>query len=104
MGVEFVLTNTGTSTYSDSPSNGAKLISKGDQQFDSTILSEGPHGGSFASTVKIAPGAKRQGCIPFEVTRGVKVKTLQLALDSGFADEFASERFASDRRVASSGA
>lgn len=89
VGIEIQLANEGTTTYSDSPGNGAKVISKGDRQFDTTILVGGPCSSDFGSSAKISPGGKRRGCIPFEVSKGVKLKTFQFTLASGFGDETA---------------
>lgn len=86
IGVDIALTNVGKGTYDDAPSNGAKVITSKDEQGDSTIVSQGPCSGGLASDVKIAPGSRRQGCIPFEVPKG-KLKTFQLSLDSGFGPE-----------------
>jgi len=87
VGVEVQLTNVGQETYDDSPSNGAVVITSGDEQGASTIVSGGPCAGQFASSAKISPGSKRKGCIPFEVPKGKKVKTFQFSLDSGFGPE-----------------
>jgi len=69
--------------YADSPANGAALIDARSQQWESTIGGIEPDLGS----PKIAPGDSRVGFITFEVPKRVKVKTFQLTLDSGFADE-----------------
>lgn len=87
VGVELTLSNVGDADYEDAPSNGAKLITEDDQQADTTTITEGPCSSSFGSDVKIAPGEQRQGCIPFEVPQGSKVKQLQFGLSSGFADQ-----------------
>lgn len=87
VGIKLKLTNVGEAVYDDSPSNGATLITRGDEQVDPTLLMEGECSSSFASSVKLAPGASRVGCIPFDVPAGKKLKTFQFTLDSGFADE-----------------
>ncbi len=87
IGVQLVVKNVGDHTYSDSVSNGSTVVLKGDQQADSTIVSDGPCGGGFGSDVKIAPGDTRAGCIPFEVPSGVRLRSFQFTPDSGFSDE-----------------
>lgn len=88
VGVELQLTNVGAKTYKDSPSNGATMIYGASRQADATLLSDGPCAANgFASDARIAPGAKRRGCIPFEIGKSSKARTFQFALDSGLADE-----------------
>jgi len=86
VGVTVALTNIGDVTYDDAPSNGATVITSGDEQGTSTIVSEGPCATGLDSAVKISPGSRRQGCIPFEVPKG-RLKTFQFSLDSGFGPE-----------------
>src|SRR5689334_16740973 len=52
VGVEVKLRNVGTTTYDDSPSNGATLITSGDRQADSTLLEGGECSAEFASSAK----------------------------------------------------
>lgn len=85
--VELRLTNTGTVPYSDSPSNGASMTFGDDREATASLLTGGPCEGGFASSSKIAVGAKRRGCIVFEVPKANTIKTFQLTLDSGFADQ-----------------
>jgi hypothetical protein len=87
VGVEVRLRNVGQATYQDSPSNGAHLITSGDEQADSTILSQGPCSSSFASDATIAPGDGRKGCIPFQVPTHARVAKFQFQLDSGFGPQ-----------------
>jgi hypothetical protein len=87
VGVDFILKNVGDKAYSDSPSNGAVLITKDGRQADSTIVTGGPCASGFESQATIAPGSTRRGCIPFEVPANAKVKTVQFTLDSGFGPE-----------------
>ncbi len=87
VGVKLKFTNVGDAAYDDAPANGATLITRGDEQIDMALMTEGECSGSFASSVKLAPGASRVGCIPFDVPAGKRLKTFQFTLDSGFADE-----------------
>ncbi len=89
VGVMLRITNTGDVAYEDSPGNGSNLTYGDDRQATSSLVSEGPCSGGFSSSVKISPGARRKGCIVFEVPRANKIKTFQFTLDSGFADESA---------------
>jgi len=83
IGVQIRMQNSGSAVYSDSPSNGAQLIDTEDQGWDPTIGGVDPDIGN----PKITPGDSRVGLITFAVPNGVKVATLQFALDSGFADQ-----------------
>jgi hypothetical protein len=76
--------NSGGDTYKDSPGNGATLILSDNSQVDRASL--GPVGCNEPS-LSIATGASRRGCLAFEVPTGPSVKTVQLTLDSGFADK-----------------
>jgi Domain of unknown function (DUF4352) len=84
IGVQVRLSNQGTTTYSDSPSNGATLIMSGDEQAESTLLAEGSCSGQFSSSAKISPGTRQTGCIAFEAAKSKKPKRFQFTLDSGF--------------------
>ncbi|GAA2752946.1 hypothetical protein GCM10010440_70990 [Kitasatospora cinereorecta] len=84
--VQFRLQNTGTAPYSDSPSNGAKVIDTQGQQFESTISDTGA-GPSFTGTTTIAPGATALGFITFQVPSTSRLAQVQFALDSGFAKD-----------------
>jgi len=87
VGIRIAMKNVSETQYDDSPSNGSVLIYGSDEQADATILAEGECSSGFASSAKIAPGARRQGCIPFEVPKGNKPKTFQFTLESGFGPQ-----------------
>lgn len=84
-GVSLVLKNVGQAAYNDSPANGAYVIDDEGQQFG-TIIADIKGGVSLNSTT-IAPGDVRKGVIVFAVQKGANIKKIQLALDSGFADQ-----------------
>jgi hypothetical protein len=87
VGVQITLKNVGSSAYSDSPSNGATLLSDSNEQAQSQIVTGGPCGNGFQSSVNIAPGDTQQGCIPFEMPNGQSPNTFQFTLNSGFANQ-----------------
>ena len=87
VGIQIRVTNVGDAHYDDSPGNGSEIIGDNDQQYDTTIVSEGPCGGDFQSDLKLAPDAVRVGCIPFEIPTGVGLSKFQFTMDSGFADD-----------------
>ena len=87
VGVKLRLTNVGTTVYSDSPSNGAAIVNRNDEQVDATIITDALDNALLDSSLKIRPGSSRVGFIPFEVRNGAKLKMFQLTLSSGFADE-----------------
>src|SRR5829696_2008734 len=49
-------------------------------------LSETTSCQSIGSSIKIAPGSKRAGCLTFEIPKTAKPAVFQFTLDSGFAD------------------
>ncbi|MFF7487640.1 DUF4352 domain-containing protein [Streptomyces luteogriseus] len=84
--VQFRLKNTGTAVYSDSPSNGARLVDAQGQQFDPTYedTSAGP---GFPGDVTAAPGDTVLGFITFEVPTDSRVVKIQFTMSSGFAGQ-----------------
>lgn len=87
VGIEVEIANTGNETYSDSPSNGATVLTDDDQQADSALLTGGECGDQFASDVQIGPGSRQVGCIPFEIEQGAEPARFQFGPDSGFGPE-----------------
>ncbi|MBW1599718.1 DUF4352 domain-containing protein [Streptomyces sp. JJ38] len=84
--VQFRLENVGTTTYDDSPSNGATLADNKGQRFSPTFA-ETAAGPSFPGGVTVAPGDTALGFIAFEVPEDSTIAKVQFALDSGFADQ-----------------
>ncbi|MEU5927825.1 DUF4352 domain-containing protein [Streptomyces antimycoticus] len=84
--VQIQLTNTGTTTYSDSPSNCIQAADTDGQRFDSTFgdITAGPQ---MTSDLKLPAGDKALGWVVIEVPKASKVATLQFTMNSGFADE-----------------
>jgi hypothetical protein len=87
VGIQLRLRNTGDGPYDDSPSNGAELLMRNDTQAESALVSEGQCSSDFGSSAKIGPGSTQVGCIPFEAKNGLRPKTFQFTLDSGFGPE-----------------
>ena len=83
--VDLVLKNTGTKAYNDSPGNGATLLDSANHGYTEN-LSETTSCQSIGSSIKIAPGSKRAGCLTFEIPKTAKPAVFQFTLDSGFAD------------------
>lgn len=84
--VQIRLKNVGSTTYDDSPGNGAKLIDSEDQQYDET-MGEVAHGPSIGSSVTLAPGGSRKGYLVFSVPKKAEIAMFQFALDSGFGPQ-----------------
>ncbi|MBO3679481.1 DUF4352 domain-containing protein [Streptomyces sp. NEAU-YJ-81] len=84
--VQLQLTNTGTTAYSDSPSNCVQAADSEGQRFDATFgdITAGPQ---MTSDLKLPAGDKALGWIVIEVPNASKVATLQFSMNSGFADE-----------------
>jgi hypothetical protein len=87
VGVELRLRNIGAGRYSESPLAGSTLLTGGGGEAEPVNLIGGPCGGDFALHVSLAPGARRAGCVPFEVAGGKRPASFQFGLDSGFAPE-----------------
>jgi hypothetical protein len=87
VGIQISLKNVGSAPYSDSPSNGATLLSTTNEQAQSQIVSGGPCGNDFGSSAKIAPGDSQQGCLAFQMPVRQTAGTFQFTLNSGFGDQ-----------------
>ncbi|MFF4651259.1 DUF4352 domain-containing protein [Streptomyces sp. NPDC001380] len=84
--VQFRIRNTGRKAYSDSPSNGAKVVDAEGQGFDSWIADTAA-GPGFPADVHLAPGGTAKGFITFQVPKGARIDKVQFGMDSGFADQ-----------------
>ncbi|PNG21753.1 hypothetical protein C1J00_12990 [Streptomyces cahuitamycinicus] len=84
--VQFRLKNTGTAAYSDSPSNGARLVDAQGQSFDPTY-EDTAAGPGFPGSVTAAPGDSVLGFITFEVPVGSRIAKVQFTMSSGFAGD-----------------
>jgi hypothetical protein len=89
VGVTLRLKNVGTVPYSDSPSNGATILTATGHQGKTAIIASGECSEGFASSVKIAPGESQEGCIPFELPQEDTATKLQWTPSSGFGEETA---------------
>jgi hypothetical protein len=81
--VQLRLADTGTTAYSDSPSNGAAVVDTAGQSYQSSIYDVAGCE-SFPGTENIAAGDKGLGCVVFQVPDGAKITKVQFTLDSGF--------------------
>lgn len=93
-GMKFVainlkLKNTGTATYSDSPSNGATILTANGQHGKTAILTGGECSEGFSESVKILPDESQEGCLPFEVPEGATPAKVQWTPSSGYGPETA---------------
>jgi hypothetical protein len=84
VGVQLRLVNTGSTTYSDSPSNGAKLVDAERQEYRADLFVDAV---KPFSSVTIAPGDTRLGWIAFAVPDTAEIERFTLVLDSGFANQ-----------------
>jgi hypothetical protein len=87
VGVQLTLRNIGQGTYSESPLADSKLLTRSGATTHPVNLLGGPCGGRFPLQVNLRPGAKADGCLPFEVRQTEQPSRFQFALDSGFAPE-----------------
>src|SRR3954454_23428534 len=58
-GVTVKVTNVGTATYDDAPSNGAAMVLANDTQAKEATMIDGPWNDGAASDTKLAPGSSR---------------------------------------------
>ncbi|MFD5027006.1 DUF4352 domain-containing protein [Streptomyces sp. NPDC058373] len=86
LGVQVQLVNKGEKAYQDSPTNGMQVADADGQMFQTTFgeITAGP---ALSSDVRLAPGAKALGWVTFDVPKGVTVTQVQVALNSGMADQ-----------------
>ena len=84
--VQFKIKDTGGKAYSDSPSNGAKVVDSKGQSYDADF-NDTKAGPGFPGTVNIASGSSGLGFITFQVPAGAKITQIQFGLDSGMADQ-----------------
>jgi hypothetical protein len=87
VGVQVVLTNVGEEKYSDSILNGAHLVTDVDKGARPTILLSGKCQSRFGTRTRVAAGASRTGCLPFQVKKKAKVSKFELTLNSGYGPE-----------------
>jgi hypothetical protein len=87
VGVILKIKNVGSTPYSDSPSNGATILTATGHQGKTAIIASGECSEGFASGVKIAPGESQEGCIPFELPDEDAAAKFQWTPASGFAEE-----------------
>jgi Domain of unknown function (DUF4352) len=89
VGITLRLKNTGTATYSDSPSNGATILTANGQHGKTANLTGGECSEGFADSVKIVPSEAQEGCIPFEMADGSIPAKVQWTPSSGYGPETA---------------
>jgi hypothetical protein len=83
--VQFLLVNTGTATYDDAPSNGAKVIDKAGRQYEADAFFDSIAAGQqFPTATKLAAGNRALGYLVFQVPARAKVAQVQFSMDSGF--------------------
>lgn len=81
--VQFVVANTGSEVYEDSPSNGAVVVDSEGQSYDTTLFGT-KAGPELRAGLKLAPGAKAKGFLTFEVPKPAKITKVQFSMVSGF--------------------
>lgn len=82
---QWIIKNTGTAPYEDSPSNGSKVIDSTGQQFDTTFADTNC-GPSFGGSVKLLPGKVAKGCLTYEIAKTSKITSAQFSTASGFGE------------------
>ncbi len=83
--VQFKLLNTGTATYDDAPSNGAKVVDAKGQQYEADFVFDKISAGEILPTsIKLAPKNRALGFLVFQIPTKAKIKQIQFSMDSGF--------------------
>jgi hypothetical protein len=85
VGLNISLKNTGQATYSDAPSNSAKLITRAGKVI-SAVITESDECKS-PGTVNVPRGQKRSVCIAFLVPKSAHLRYFEFALNSGYANQ-----------------
>lgn len=83
--VEITLKNVGSKDYSDSPSNGANLVTAKGRTIQTTF--EAASGCDDPGSLKIPRHQSRVVCLTFQVSDASKIRFFEFTLDSGFADQ-----------------
>jgi hypothetical protein len=85
--VQFRLRDTGSTAYSDAPSNGAAVVDSNGQSYQAGIADTAAGCTSFPASENIASGSTGLGCIVFEVPKAAKIVSAQFTLDSGMGPQ-----------------
>ena len=83
-GVRVALQNVGAKPYTGTPIGEAVLTDSDREEHDGGTLVESECGGTFASDPQVAPGARKEGCIPYELDKGAEPMTFEFAGRDGF--------------------
>lgn len=81
IGVEFVIVNKGSKVLDDGPT--ATVVLDNDRQVDVAFTSSPECDTGELQTIKLAPGARRVGCIPFEVRDSGRIRAVQFSANYG---------------------
>jgi hypothetical protein len=84
--VQFRLNDTGSSAYSDTPSNGTVAVDSAGQTFYPSLKNVVACD-SFPVAEEISAGRSGLGCIVFEVPESARITLVQFTLDSGYGPE-----------------
>jgi hypothetical protein len=83
------LKNVGSVVYSDSPSNGATILTAEGRQGKTAVLTAGECSEGFAESVRIAPGESQEGCVAFELPERETAARVQWTPSSGYGEQTA---------------
>jgi archaellum component FlaG (FlaF/FlaG flagellin family) len=86
---QFRIKDTGSSAWSDSPSNCTVVKDGAGQTFQSTIVTSISSGPIMTDSANIAPGDSTLGWIVFQIPKGDKVTTVQFTPLSGMGSDTA---------------
>jgi len=78
------LVNVGTALYSDTVSNGARLLDSRGRLVRAHILDAAEPG---LNRPRLRPGERKTGTLSFELPKGIRIRALRLTLDSGLGPE-----------------
>jgi hypothetical protein len=88
VGVHVKMTNAADKAYTDSLLNGTRLTTDPPKAAKPTVLLGGKcRSKGFGTSARIAAGATKTGCLPFQVKKKATVSAVQLTLDSGYGPE-----------------
>ena len=89
VGVRVRIENVGKKPYDDSVQNGTRLVTNMKEGANPTVLLSGKCPSKWGIRFKLAPGATKTGCLPYQVLKKAKVTGVEMRLNSGYGPETA---------------
>lgn len=88
IGIRLVIENTGNESIDVPLAQQATLVTNRDEQLMPEFLGAGGECENSLNVASLSPGAKRRGCIPFQISKGQTAKTFQFGGGGGDTAEW----------------